>query len=161
MCRILTYLGEPLPARNLLFDPDNSLVRQSYSPRMMNTFLNLAGFGLKAWDPTSLRPEDPFTYRSTTLPSFDRNLRFISSKLAPTCMVAHVRGVTYSAEAVVADTNLHPFHFPGARVVLALAMRQRASGALHRGQAAGGVTCEGIPVWRRGPGLPVGGAQRG
>ena len=85
----------------------------------MNTFLNLAGFGLKAWDPTSLRPEDPFTYRSTTLPSFDRNLRFISSKLAPTCMVAHVRGVTYSAEAVVADTNLHPFHFPGARVVLA------------------------------------------
>src|SRR4051812_23121603 len=86
---------------------------------MMNTFLNLAGFGLKAWDPASLRPEDPFTYRSTTLPSFDRNLRFISSKLAPTCMVAHVRGVTYSAEAVVADTNLHPFHFPGTRVVLA------------------------------------------
>ena len=104
---------------NLLFDTDNSLVRQSYSPRMMNTFLNLAGFGLKAWDPTSLRPEDPFTYRSTTLPSFDRNLRFISSKLAPTCMVAHVRGVTYSAEAVVADTNLHPFHFGGTRVVLA------------------------------------------
>ena len=63
MCRILAYLGEPLPVRNLLFDPDNSLVRQSYSPRMMNTFLNLAGFGMKAWDPTSLRPEDPFTYR--------------------------------------------------------------------------------------------------
>jgi glutamine amidotransferase len=86
---------------------------------MMNTFLNLAGFGMKAWDPTSLRPEDPFTYRATTLPSFDRNLRAISSKLAPTCLVAHVRGVTYSGEAVVADTNLHPFHFRGARVVLA------------------------------------------
>jgi len=85
----------------------------------MNTFLNLAGFGMKAWDPTSLRPEEPFTYRATTLPSFDRNLRFISSKLAPTCIVAHVRGVTYSAEAVVADTNLHPFQFPCARVVLA------------------------------------------
>jgi predicted glutamine amidotransferase len=27
--------------------------------------------------------------------------------------------VTYSGEAVVADTNLHPFHFAGARVVLA------------------------------------------
>ena len=119
MCRILAYLGEPLPVRNLLFDTDNSLVRQSYSPRMMNTFLNLAGFGMKAWDPTSLRPEEPFTYRATTLPSFDRNLRFISSKLAPTCLVAHVRGVTYSDEAVVADTNLHPFHFAGARVVLA------------------------------------------
>jgi glutamine amidotransferase len=119
MCRILAYLGEPLPVRSLLFDTDNSLVRQSYSPRMMNTFLNLAGFGMKAWDPTSLRPDDPFTYRATTLPSFDRNLRFLASKLAPTCLVAHVRGVTYSGEAVVADTNLHPFQFTGTRVALA------------------------------------------
>jgi glutamine amidotransferase len=105
--------------RNLLFDTGNSLVAQSYSPRMMNTFLNLAGFGMQAWDPTSLRPEEPFTYRATTLPSFDRNLRFLSAKIAPTCLVAHVRGVTYSDQAVVADTNLHPFRFPGARVVLA------------------------------------------
>jgi glutamine amidotransferase len=119
MCRILAYLGEPIPVQSLLFDTDNSLVRQSYSPRMMNTFLNLAGFGIKAWDPISLRPEDPFTYRSTTLPSFDRNLRFFAAKLAPTCLVAHVRGLTYSGEGVVAETNLHPFHFAGTRVVLA------------------------------------------
>src|SRR5438874_10482045 len=119
MCRILAYLGEPLPAQNLLFDTDNSLVTQSYSPRMMNTFLNLAGFGMRAWNPASLRPEEPLSYRTTTLPSFDRNLRSLSSQLAPTCLVAHVRGVTYSDEAVVADTNLHPFHFAGARVVLA------------------------------------------
>ncbi len=119
MCRILAYLGEALPLRNLLFDTDNSLVRQSYSPQMMNTFLNLAGFGMKAWDPTSLRPTDPFSYRATTLPSFDRNLRQLSAKLAPTCLVAHVRGVTYSDEAVVSETNLHPFQFSGAQVVLA------------------------------------------
>src|SRR3954451_11469228 len=119
MCRILAYLGEPLPMENVLFDTDNSLVRQSYSPLMMNTFLNLAGFGMKAWDPASLRPEDPFTYRATTLPSFDRNLRHLSSKLAPTCLVAHVRGVTYSSEAIITETNLHPFQFDGTRVVLA------------------------------------------
>jgi glutamine amidotransferase len=119
MCRVLAYLGEPLPLTNLLFAPDNGLVRQSYSPRMMNTFLNLAGFGMQAWDPTSLKPKDPFTYRVTTLPSFDRNLRFLSSKLAPTCLVAHIRGVTYSDEAVVTETNLHPFRFVGTRVVLA------------------------------------------
>jgi glutamine amidotransferase len=119
MCRVLAYLGEPLPVRNLLFDTDNGLVAQSYSPQMMNTFLNLAGFGMQAWDPTSLRHEEPFTYRTTTLPSFDRNLRSLSAKIAPTCLVAHVRGVTYSDEAVVSDTNLHPFRFPGARVVLA------------------------------------------
>jgi glutamine amidotransferase len=119
MCRILAYLGEPLPVRNLLFDTDNGLVRQSYSPRMMHKFLNLAGFGMTAWDPTSLRPEQPFTYRATSVPSFDRNLRYMASKLAPCCVVAHVRGVTDSGEGVVADTNLHPFHFPGTRVVLA------------------------------------------
>jgi glutamine amidotransferase len=119
VCRILAYLGEPLPARHLLFDTDNSLVRQSYRPRMMNTFLNLAGFGMKAWDPASLRPDDPFSYRATTLPSFDRNLRFLAAKVAPTCVVAHVRGVTYSDEAVVAETNLHPFQFAGTRIVLA------------------------------------------
>jgi glutamine amidotransferase len=119
MCRILAYLGEPLPVRNLLFDADNSLVRQSYSPRMMKGVLNLGGFGMTAWDPTSLRPEDPFTYRATTLPTFDRNLRFMAFKLAPTCVLAHVRGVSYSGEGIVADTNLHPFHFMGTRVVLA------------------------------------------
>ena len=119
MCRILAYLGEPLLVRNLLYDTDNCLVRQSYSPQMMNTFLNLAGFGMKAWDPTSLRPEDPFSHRATTLPSFDRNLRNLSSKLAPTGLVAHVRGVTYSDDVVVTETNLHPFHFRGTRVVLA------------------------------------------
>jgi glutamine amidotransferase len=119
VCRVLAYLGQPLPVRHLLYDPDNGLVAQSYSPQMMNTFLNLGGFGLQAWDPDSLSPEEPFTYRSTTLPSFDRNLRSLSSKLAPTCLVAHVRGVTYGEEAVVADTNLHPFRFPAAGVVLA------------------------------------------
>jgi glutamine amidotransferase len=116
---VLAYLGEPLPVRNLLFDPDQGLVAQSYSPKMMNTFLNLGGFGMQAWDPGSLSPEEPFTYRATTLPSYDRNLRSLSGKLASTCLVAHVRGVTYGEEAIVADTNLHPFRFPGVRVVLA------------------------------------------
>ena len=75
MCRILAYLGEPLPCSICCSTPTTASSRQSYSPRMMNTFLNLAGFGMKAWDPASLRPEEPFSYRATTLPSFDRNLR--------------------------------------------------------------------------------------
>ena len=86
-----------------------------------------------SWDPASRHPEEPFTYRATTLPSFDRNLRHISAKLAPTCLVAHVRGVTYSDEAVVAETNLHPFHFPGARAVLAHNGHLRVTSAPDRG----------------------------
>jgi glutamine amidotransferase len=119
MCRVLAYLGEPLPLAHVLYETDSSLVRQSYSPRMMATFLNLAGFGMVAWDPVSVRPQEPFAYRTTALPAFDRNLRGLAAKLAPSCFVAHVRGVTYSEREMVAETNLHPFRFPGARVVLA------------------------------------------
>jgi glutamine amidotransferase len=119
MCRVLAYLGAPISLEQVLYETDSSLVRQSYSPRMMATFLNLAGFGMIAWDGRSIRPEEPFLYRVTTLPVFDRNLRGLASKLAPTCLVAHVRGVTYSGRDVVAETNLHPFRFEGARVALA------------------------------------------
>ena len=52
------------------------------------------------------------TYRVTRLPGFDRNLRNLSAKLEPTCLVAHVRGVTDAEYATVAESNLHPFHFP-------------------------------------------------
>lgn len=119
MCRVLGYLGEPVSLRQVLFDTDSSLVSQSYSPRMMNTFLNLAGFGMAAWEPQSVRPEEPFVYRTTTLPAFDRNLRGLAAKLEPTCLVAHVRGVTYGERELVGLSNLHPFRFPGARVALA------------------------------------------
>jgi glutamine amidotransferase len=119
MCRVLAYLGEPIPLAHVLFETDSSLVRQSHSPRMMEKFLNLAGFGMVAWDPRSVRAEDPFTYRTTTLPDFDRNLRNLSGKLAPTCLLAHVRGVVGGEQAIVTESNLHPFRLPGARVVLA------------------------------------------
>jgi predicted glutamine amidotransferase len=63
MCRVLAYLGEPISLGHVLYETDSSLVRQSYSPRMMETFLNLAGFGVVAWDPHSVRARDPFAGR--------------------------------------------------------------------------------------------------
>jgi glutamine amidotransferase len=119
MCRVLAYLGEPISLAHVLFETDSSLVRQSHSPRMMEKFLNLAGFGMAAWDPRSVRADDPFTYRVTTLPGFDQNLRNLAAKLAPTCLVAHVRGVTDAGHDTVSASNLHPFQFPGARVAMA------------------------------------------
>ena len=116
---MLAYLGEPISLGHVLFETDSALVRQSYSPRMMNTFLNLAGFGMVAWDPQSHRADEPFVYRTTTLPSFDRNLRELGRKLEPSCLIAHVRGVTYGEREVVSLSNLHPFRFPGAKVSLA------------------------------------------
>jgi glutamine amidotransferase len=119
VCRVVAYLGEPMSLSHVLFETDSSLVRQSYSPRMMETYLNLAGFGMVAWDPRSARAEDPFTYRATALPGFDRNLRDLAGKLQPTCFVAHVRGVPDAEYHTVAESNLHPFRFGDARVALA------------------------------------------
>jgi glutamine amidotransferase len=119
VCRVVAYLGEPVALGHVLYETDSSLVRQSYSPRMMETFLNLAGFGMVAWDPGSVRAQDPFAYRATTLPAYDRNLRNLAAKLAPTCLIAHVRGVTHSEHVMVSEPNLHPFRFPGSDVALA------------------------------------------
>jgi glutamine amidotransferase len=85
----------------------------------MATFLNLAGFGMAAWDPASASPDEPFTYRVTTLPVFDRNLRSLAEKLAPSCLLAHVRGVTYDEDEVVSQQNIHPFRYRDTKVTLA------------------------------------------
>ena len=118
MCRVLAYLGRPLPLGVVLYDTDNSLVRQAHSPRM-TAMLNLAGFGVAAWDPRSVAPHEPLLYRSTALPVYDRNLRNLARKVAPTCALAHVRGVELSEAGVVSELSLHPFHWPGTRVAFA------------------------------------------
>jgi glutamine amidotransferase len=119
MCRVLAYLGQPISLEHVLFATDSSFASQTYNPQMMVSFLNLAGFGMAAWDKRSLAPEEPFMYKVTTLPVFDRNLASLAQKIAPTCLVAHIRGVTYSAENVISQQNLHPFWFEGAGVALA------------------------------------------
>jgi glutamine amidotransferase len=119
MCRVVGYLGRPLLLDSVLFATDSSLARQTYSPRMMATFLNLAGFGMAAWDEQSERPDEPFLYKVTSLPVFDRNLKNLAEKVAAKCVIAHVRGVTYSEHEVLTQTNLHPFRFPGVKVTLA------------------------------------------
>lgn len=103
---------------HILYDTDSSLVTQVHQPQM-TAFLNLAGFGMAAWDTTSTRPDDPFVYRTTNLPAFDRNLRSLSRKIEATCLLAHVRGVTFGGDEVVSEQNLHPFRFGGVAVALA------------------------------------------
>lgn len=118
MCRALVYLGEPVLLDNLLFRPESSLVNQAYMPRMLH-MLNLAGFGMMAWDRRSHRPEVPFRYVTPALPVFDRNLKSLAEKLAAECVIAHVRGVAYSTSVNISTQNAHPFCFEGCKVALA------------------------------------------
>lgn len=125
MCRVLAYLGAPARLDDLLYKPDSSLIRQAYAPQMLH-MLNLAGFGLAAWDPASHEPGEPFVYRTPTLPMFDANLRALARKVRPGCALAHVRGVSYHDRAQLGEINLHPFRAPDLPLLLA------HNGDLHR-----------------------------
>jgi glutamine amidotransferase len=118
MCRALAYLGQPVLLDNLLYQPDSALVKQSYMPQMLN-LLSLAGFGMKAWDRDSFDAERPYSYASTSLPMYDRNLKALAEKIRPTCVLAHVRGVHFNTEGIISQQNIHPFQFPGCRIALA------------------------------------------
>jgi len=118
VCRVVGYIGRAINLEAILYEADSSLVAQAHLPQM-TTSVNLAGFGLVAWDDGSLHPDEPFVYRSTTLPAYDRNLRNLARKIQARCLIAHVRGTLLSQESIVTEQNLHPFRFPGAGVVLA------------------------------------------
>ncbi len=118
MCRALAYLGPPLVVDELLYRPDSSLVRQSYEPQLLE-MLNLGGFGMVAWDLSSHLPERPWMYRSTELPIYDANLKALAEKLRAGCMLAHVRGIQYRADAGFGTHNLHPFFYEGRRWAMA------------------------------------------
>ncbi len=118
MCRALVYLGKPVLLDDLLFQPDSSLVRQAYDPQQLH-MLNLGGFGMLSWNPDSPNPEAPLGYHTPELPIFSRNLKSIATKVATTCLLAHVRGIAYRPSPGYGSHNLHPFCYPGFRLALA------------------------------------------
>ncbi|NES19319.1 MAG: class II glutamine amidotransferase [Symploca sp. SIO3E6] len=93
-------------------------MKQTYAPQMLK-LLNLAGFGMAAWEPKSHNPEVPFIYKTVSVPFFDRNLKVLSQKLQPTCLVAHVRGVISDPSAKINIQNVHPFQYKGFKLAMA------------------------------------------
>jgi predicted glutamine amidotransferase len=61
----------------------------------------------------------PYSYSSTSLPVFDRNLKALAEKIHPSCVLGHVRGVAYNTEVEISLQNVHPFQFRGIRLALA------------------------------------------
>ena len=118
MCRILSYLGTPVLLENLLYAPDSALLNQIIHAQMLD-MLNLAGFGMAAWDPASHAPSSPFTYRTTQVGLFDRNLKLLASKIEPHAVLAHIRGVPYNSSVQINEQNVHPFKFDRVPVTMA------------------------------------------
>ena len=63
MCRLVAYLGEQVVLDEVLFQPDSSIVEQAVHPQLLSA-MNLAGFGVVAWDDGSPSADLPWTYRT-------------------------------------------------------------------------------------------------
>jgi predicted glutamine amidotransferase len=102
MCRWLGYLGSPIEPRELLYDPERSLIEQSrrHAPDM--AVPNGDGFGLGWYG----RREVPAIFHSATPAWGDRNLHTLASEIFSPLFLAHVRAATGTP---VQETNCHPF----------------------------------------------------
>ena len=106
MCRLLAYLGTPIIADKLLYQPKNSLVNQSINAKEIEEPLNGDGFGI-GWYVPEL-DEEPVTFVSVNPAWSNRNLRNLAPKIQTGCFIAHVRAASVGE---VSESNCHPFQY--------------------------------------------------
>jgi ergothioneine biosynthesis protein EgtC len=105
MCRLLGYLGSPLPLETLLLAPEHSLYVQSYQPQEMTSgLLNADGFGVGWYGDAR---EAPYRYRQTLPIWNDGNLADLCRYVQSGCVLANVRSAT--AGQPVQLSNCQPF----------------------------------------------------
>ena len=102
MCRWLGYLGSPIEPRELLYDPERSLIEQSRQHAPGMPVPNGDGFGLGWYG----RHEVPALVHSDAPAWGDRNLATLSAEVCTPMFLAHVRAATGTP---VQETNCHPF----------------------------------------------------
>ena len=102
MCRWLGYLGSPIEPRELLYDPERSLIEQSRRHAPAMAVPNGDGFGLGWFG----RRDVPALFHSATPAWGDRNLHTLASEISSPLFLAHVRAATGTP---VQETNCHPF----------------------------------------------------
>jgi predicted glutamine amidotransferase len=99
----MAYAGPPIFLDTVLFEAENSLVRQSLNARWSDVVTNGDGFGIGWYGDRG----KPGLYRDV-LPAWnDDNLREVSEQVRSGLFFAHVRAAT--GEAGTARQNCHPF----------------------------------------------------
>ena len=104
MCRWVAYLGGPIAPRELLHDPERSLIEQSrrHAPNM--EIPNGDGTGLGWYEHRA----EPALFRSITPAWGDENLLELATEIRSRLFLAHVRAGTGTP---VQQTNCHPFRY--------------------------------------------------
>lgn len=106
MCRHLAYLGPPITLATLLYDPPQSLLRQSWAPRHQRYgTINADGYGV-GWYQPDVRPE-PARYRRAGPMWADRSLQSLAGVVRSGAFLAAVRSAT--PPAPVEETGAAPF----------------------------------------------------
>ena len=104
MCRLAAYLGEQLPLKTLLLEPNHSLYVQSWQPKELRyAKLNADGFGFGWYLPDGT----PAAYRSQAPIWSDPNLETLSEVLHAPLWLAFVRSAT--ADYGASHANVQPF----------------------------------------------------
>jgi predicted glutamine amidotransferase len=104
MCRWVGYLGAPITPKELLHDPQRSLIEQSrrHAPNM--AIPNGDGTGLGWYE----RRAEPALFRSITPAWGDDNLLELAGEIRTPLFLAHVRAGTGTP---VQQINCHPFRY--------------------------------------------------
>jgi glutamine amidotransferase len=105
MCRFIAYVGNEILLADLVINPENSLIRQSYKSRERSEPLNGDGFGVGWYTPDLA--EDPCVFKSISPAWSNSNLLSIADHVRSGCFFAHVRAA--SPGMAVSETNCHPF----------------------------------------------------
>jgi glutamine amidotransferase len=105
MCRFAMYLGPPVRLSELVTDPSNSIIHQSYDAHERTMPLNGDGFGV-AWYVPELR-DQPAVFKSISPAWNNANLHNLAPVTRSHCLLAHVRAA--SPGLPVTELNCHPF----------------------------------------------------
>ncbi|MTI27706.1 class II glutamine amidotransferase [Fulvivirga kasyanovii] len=106
MCRLLAYLGQPVLMDKFLYEPDNSMIKQSFEAKEIEEPLNGDGFGV-GWYHKHITHQ-PAVFVSIYPAWNNRNLRYLASLVQSDCLIAHVRAASVGD---VSESNCHPFHY--------------------------------------------------
>ncbi|MCB0479813.1 MAG: class II glutamine amidotransferase [Flavobacteriales bacterium] len=106
MCRLLAYKGKDISINKLLYEPKNSLIKQSFDARELEEPLNGDGFGV-GWYAHQLSSE-PVVFVSVYPAWNNRNLRSLAPKVTTGSFIAHVRAASVGN---VSESNCHPFQY--------------------------------------------------
>jgi ergothioneine biosynthesis protein EgtC len=108
MCRLLAYIGSAVSLEVLLFQPEHSLVVQSYQPReMLSGVVNADGFGVGWYD--LQKNNHPFIYKNTLPIWNDINLPSLSRYVESGNVLAYVRSATIGQ--ALDFSNSQPFQY--------------------------------------------------